>query len=334
MRKKLQQLHNEAAQKRFTTFIALLVVLLFVIGGSLQVQAEDTNTNGTHITGIESLPGCNEEYVRNAVISDNTFPDVKTKIFFLYNVKTGLLLNAGGYWGTHVSLKEYGMPLWIHIDKDKWIHLAQKFDSKESKEEGNYLEYETGKNPEEDNGVYIDRAYIYKGLISEKIVKRGWELEAVSGKTNTYRLYTYSTTSWSTNIYPSFDETKYYLIAAKKQGDVDKNCYAVKAGSADIAEGNDEWRFLSYQQILDLQDKNTGNIISSIDLTFRLQCPSFSRENAAMHNWKAYQYEEVARSDWAWSIITNLTLKTAMAQQPAAISRSAIHIPMISKTKR
>lgn len=182
------------------------------------------------------------------------------------------------------------MPLWIHIDKEGWIHLAQKFDSKESKEEGNYLEYETGKSPEEDNGVYIDRAYIYKGLISEKIVKRGWELEAVSGKTNTYRLYTHNNTSSFPNISPKFDETKYYLIAAKTQGDVDKNCYAVEAGSADIAKGNDEWRFLSYQQILDLQDKNTGNIISSIDLTFRLQCPGFSRENAAMHNWKAYQY--------------------------------------------
>lgn len=293
MRKKLQQLHNEAAQKRFTTFIALLVVLLFVIGGSLQVQAEDTNTNGTHIAGIESLTGCSKEDVRNAVISDNTFPeDDKSKIFFLYNVKTGLLLNAGGYWGTHVSLKEYGMPLWIHIDSEGWIHLAQKFDSKESKEEGNYLEYETGNKHSEDNGVYIDRAYIYKGLTGtlKNIIKRGWKLEAVSGKTNTYKLYTYSTTSWSTNIYPSFDETKYYLIAAKTQGDVDKNCYAVKAGSADIAEGNDEWRFLSYQQILDLQDKNTGNIISSIDLTFRLQCPGFSRENAAMSNWKAYQY--------------------------------------------
>lgn len=291
MRKKLQQLHNEAAQKRFTTFIALLVALLFVIGGSLQVQAEDTNTNGTHITGIESLTGCSKEDVRNAVIRDNTFPENdKNKIFFLYNVKTGLLLNAGGYWGTHVSLKEYGMPLWIHIDKEGWIHLAQKFDSKESKEEGNYLEYETGNSPEEDNGVYIDRAYIYKGLISEKIVKRGWELEAVSGKTNTYRLYTHNNTSSFPNISPKFDETKYYLIAAKTQGDVDKNCYAVEAGSADIAKGNDEWRFLSYQQILDLQDKNTGNIISSIDLTFRLQCPSFSRENAAMHNWKAYQY--------------------------------------------
>ena len=293
MRKKLQQLHNEAAQKRFTTFIALFVVLLFVIGGSLQVQAQDTNTNGTHITGIESLTGCSKEDVRNAVIRDNTFPENdKNKIFFLYNVKTGLLLNAGGYWGTHVSLTEYGMPLWIHIDEDKWIHLAQKFDSKESKEEGNYLEYETGNSPEEDNGVYIDRAYIYKGTtgLLNNIVKRGWELEAVSGKTNTYRLYTHSNTSKAPYTIPIFGKTKYYLIAAKTQGDVDKNCYAVKAGSADIAEGNDEWRFLSYQQILDLQDKNTGNIISSIDLTFRLQCPGFSRENAAMSNWKAYQY--------------------------------------------
>lgn len=281
MRKKLQQLHNEAAQKRFTTFIALLVMLLFVIGGSLQVQAEDNNTNGTPIVGIESLTGCSEDQVRAAKISDNTFPeDDKSKIFFLYNVKTGLLLNAGGYWGTHVSLKEYGMPLWIHIDEDKWIHLGQKFDSKDTDGEGNYLEYETGGSEPEDKGVYIDRAYIDKK--SKKIVKRGWELEAVTDKPYTYRLYTKSTTSIFGN--------KYYLIAAKTQGDVDKNCYAVKAGSKEIADDNDEWRFLSYQQILDLQDKNTGNIISSIDLTFRLQCPGFSRENAAMSNWKAYQY--------------------------------------------
>lgn len=293
MRKKLQQLHNEAAQKRFTTFIALLVMLLFAIGGSLQVQAQDANTNGTPIAGIESLTGCSEKQVRDAVSSGNTFPDNPKQIFFLYNVQTGLLLNAGGYWGTHVSLKEYGMPLWIHIDKDDWIHLAQEFDSKESKEEGNYLEYETGNSTEEDNGVYIDRAYIYKGLTGtlKNIVKRGWKLEAVSGKTNTYRLYTHSTTSWSTNTIPIFGKTVYYLIAAKTQGDVDRNCYVVEGNkNKEIAEGYDEWRFLSYQQILDLQDKNTDNIISSIDLTFRLQCPSFSRENAAMRNWKAYQY--------------------------------------------
>ena len=293
MRKKLQQQHNEAAQKRFTTFIALLVVLLFVIGGNLQIQAQDTNTNGTHIAGIESLTGCSEAQVRAAVIKDNTFPeDDKSKIFFLYNVKTGLLLNAGGYWGTHVSLKEYGMPLWIHIDSDSdsdgWIHLAQKFDDRNEAGEGNYLEYETGKKPSEDNGVYIDRAY----LNGTTIVRRGWKLEPVkdkdnTNKTNKYKLYTYSNSSTTD---ANFGTTKYYLIAAKTQGDVDKNCYAVRQGSTDIADDNDEWRFLSYQQIFDLQDKNTDNIISSIDLTFRLQCPSFSRENAAMRNWKAYQY--------------------------------------------
>lgn len=297
MRKKLQQLHNEAAQKRFTTFIALFVVLLFVIGGSLQVQAQDTNTNGTHIAGIESLTGCTEKQVKDAVISDNTFPeDDKSKIFFLYNVKTGLLLNAGGYWGTHVSLKEYGMPLWIHIDNDGWIHLAQKFDSKDKQGEGNYLEYETGRSNSADNGVFIDRAYLYTetnfwGSTTTTIVRRGWKMEPVKeeGKDNSYKykLYTYSNNSSES---ADFGTTKYYLIAAKTQGDVDKNCYAVEEGSQDIADGNDEWKFLSYQQIFELQDKNTDNIISSIDLTFRLQCPSFSRENAAMSNWKAYQY--------------------------------------------
>lgn len=293
MRKKLQQQHNEAAQKRITSVITFLVMLLFVIGGSIQVQAQDTNTNGTHIAGIESLTGCSKEDVKKAAISDNTFPEEdKSKIFFLYNVKTGLLLNAGGYWGTHVSLKEYGMPLWIHIDKNDWIHLAQKFDDRNGAGEGNYLEYETGKDNPADDGVYIDRAYLYTetgffGTTKTTIVRRGWKMEEVTGKTNTYKLYTYSNSS---NKSANFSTTKYYLIAAKTQGDVDKNCYAVEEGSQDIANGNDEWRFLSYQQIFELQDKNSTNIISSIDLTFRLQCPSFSRENAAMSNWKAYQY--------------------------------------------
>ena len=291
MRKKLQQQHSNTAQKWLFVFITFLAMFLFVIGGNLQIQAQDTNSNGTHIAGIESLTGCSEEQVRAANISDYTFPeDDKSKIFFLYNVKTGLLLNAGGYWGTHVSLKEYGMPLWIHIDSDNWIHLAQESDSKTSKGEGNYLEYETGKNNSADNGVYIDRAYIYKGLSSEKIIKRGWKLDAVAGKTNTYRLYTYRNTSLTPNAFPWFNTTKYYLIAAKTQGDVDKNCGAVAEGSTDITEGNDEWRFLSYQQIFELQENNSDNIITSIDLTFRLQCPGFSRENAAMSNWKAYQY--------------------------------------------
>lgn len=289
MRKQLQQQHNKAAQKRFTSVITFLVMLLFVIGGSsLQVQAEDTNTNGTPIAGIESLKGCNVDDVKKAAISDNTFPEEdKSKIFFLYNVKTGLLLNAGGYWGTHVSLKEYGMPLWIHIDSDKWIHLAQKFDkSGAASDEGNYLEYQSS-DKEFDNGVYVDRSY----LSGSTIVKRGWALEAVSGKskTNIYKLYTYLYSGSSFNT-----QTKYYLIAYAAQGDVDKNCGAAAETSYDYktakSDGSDEWKIITYKQIFELQENQSQTLTKSLDLTFRLQCPGFSRENGALSNWKTIKY--------------------------------------------
>ncbi len=287
MRKRLQQQqHNEAAQKRITSVITFLVMLLFVIGGSLQVQAQDTNSNGTHIAGIESLTGCNVDDVKKAAISDNTFPEEdKSKIFFLYNVKTGLLLNAGGYWGTHVSLKEYGMPLWIHIDKDKWIHLAQKFDkSGAGPEEGNYLEYQTS-DKEFDNGVYVDRSY----LSGSTIVKRGWALKAVFGKKNIYKLYTYLYSGSSFNT-----QTKYYLIAYAAQGDVDKNCGAAAETSNDYktakSDGSDEWKIITYKQIFELQENQSQTLTKSLDLTFRLQCPGFSRENGALSNWKTVKY--------------------------------------------
>lgn len=286
MRKKLQQKHSNTAQKRITSVITFLVMLLFVIGGSLQVQAEDTNTNGTHIAGIESLKGCSENDVKKAAISDNTFPENdKSKIFFLYNVKTGLLLNAGGYWGTHVSLKEFGMPLWIHKDKDEHIHFAQKFDkSGATSDEGNYLEYQSS-DKEFDNGVYVDRSY----LSGSTIVKRGWALEAVSDKNNIYKLYTYLYSGSSFNT-----QTKYYLIAYAAQGDVDKNCGAAAETSDDYktakSDGSDEWKIITYKQIFELQENQSQTLTKSLDLTFRLQCPGFSRENGALSNWKTIKY--------------------------------------------
>lgn len=86
------------------------------------------------------------------------------------------------------------MPLWIHIDEDKdkddkkgWIHLAQKFDSKDEDGEGNYLEYETGRSNSADNGVFIDRAFLYTNesgsTTTTTIIRRGWKMEAVEGKT-------------------------------------------------------------------------------------------------------------------------------------------------------
>ena len=272
-----------------TKLFAALAIITFMIAGSLHAQVQNDNLAAS-IDDLDKLIGCSEEQVKAAYIDNNTFPtDDKSKIFFLYNVKTGLLLNAGGYWGTHVSLKEFGMPLWIHKDKDEYIHFAQKFDkSGATSEEGNYLEYQyssTTSNKEFDNGVYIDRSY----LSGSTIVKRGWALEAVSGKTNIYKLYTYLYSGSSFNT-----QTKYYLIAYAAQGDVDKNCGAAAETSADYktakSDGSDKWKIITYKQIFELQENQSQTLTKSLDLTFRLQCPGFSRENGALSNWKTIKY--------------------------------------------
>lgn len=271
-----------------TKLFAALAIITFMIAGSLHAQVQNDNLAAS-IDNLDKLIGCSEAEVKSKAISDNTFPtDDKSAIFFLYNVKTGLLLNAGGYWGTHVSLKEFGMPLWIHKDKDEYIHFAQKFDKTgASSEEGNYLEYENKSaesNP--DQGVYVDRSY----LSGSTIVKRGWALEAVSGsKTKIYKLYTYLYSGSSFNT-----QTKYYLIAYAAQGDVDKNCGAAAETSDDYktakSDGSDEWKIITYKQIFELQENQSQTLTKSLDLTFRLQCPGFSRENGALSNWKTIKY--------------------------------------------
>lgn len=272
-----------------TKLFAALTIIIFMIVGCLHAQAQNDNLVAS-IDNLDKLIGCSKAEVKSKAISDNTFPtDDKSAIFFLYNVKTGLLLNAGGYWGTHVSLKEFGMPLWIHKDKDKdeYIHFAQKFDkSGAASGEGNYLEYENKSdesNP--DQGVYVDRSY----LSGRTIVKRGWGLEAVSGKFNIYKLYTYLYSGSSFNT-----QTKYYLIAYAAQGDVDKNCGAAAERSDDYktakSDGSDEWKIITYKQIFELQENQSQTLTKSLDLTFRLQCPGFSRENGALSNWKAVKY--------------------------------------------
>lgn len=271
-----------------TKLFAALAIITFMIAGCLHTQAQNNNLAAS-IDNLDKLTGCSEEQVIDAAISDNTFPtDDKSKIFFLYNVKTGLLLNAGGYWGTHVSLKEFGMPLWIHKDKDEYIHFAQNFDKTgASSEEGNYLEYENkGKESDPDQGVYVDRSYHNS---DNNVVKRGWALEPVSGKPYIYKLYTYLYSGNSFNT-----ETKYYLIAYANQGDVDKNCGGTAETSADYktakSDGSDEWKIITYKQIFELQENQSQTLTKSLDLTFRLQCPGFSRENGALSNWKAVKY--------------------------------------------
>lgn len=72
--------------------------------------------------------------------------------------------------------------------------------------------------------------------------------------------------------------------------DADRNCEAYAEDSIANYAGYDEWRFLSYQQILKLQEENADNLYDALELSFKLKCPGFSRGDNDISSWKTYNY--------------------------------------------
>ena len=276
----------------FAVFLAIFLLFGAVKGTKAQ------ESNGSAFDGLENLVGISADQMKidasNGKLGEFPTTD-KNKIFFLYNVKTGLLLNVGGYWGTHVSLQEYGMPLWVYADGDGWIHFQQDIDKQgvaSSNQEGCSLEYFWKEGYASTSiGVFVDRdIYKYKSSEDKTVIQRGWTIESIGDDKNTFRIYTYrrSENGYSKNT--SYD--KYYLSAAASQGDVDKNCGAFTTDDKDYySDEGSKWRIFSYQQLYDLQTNSIG-FKSSLDLSFKLECPGFNRDNGKLDNWTTAVYKK------------------------------------------
>lgn len=283
----------------FAVFLAIFLLFGAVKGTKAQ------ESNGSAFDGLENLVGISARdmanYAKNG--KHGTFPKDKSQIFFLYNVKTGLLLNVGGYWGTHVSLQEYGMPLSVYTDVDGWIHFQQDIDKQSaSSGEGCSLEYfykasNTG-NAAVNNGVFVDRdIYDTKKTV---IQQRGWTIESIGDDKKTFRIYTYrrSENGYSKNT--PYD--KYYLSAASSQGDVDKNCGAfLEKDKPNYSDEGSQWRIFSYEQLYNLQKSYIG-FKSSLDLSFKLECPGFNRDNGTLNNWKTAVYKDGATGSFRFGL--------------------------------
>ena len=140
-------------------------------------------------------------------------------------------------------------------------------------------------------GVFVDRD-IYKSSKDKTVIQRGWTIEPISGDAkNTFRIYTYRRSASGYSSHITYD--KYYLSAAASQGDVDKNCGAFLTNDKDYSDEGSQWRIFSYQQLYDLQ-KNSIGFKSSLDLSFKLECPGFSRDNGALDKWKTAVYKKGA----------------------------------------
>lgn len=255
--------------------------------------AINANAQTGVITGVDQLVGKTQDYLSRHNIefskdADLKFPTETDKHFFLYNVTTGRFLNVGGYWGTHASLKEYGEPLAIvnatYQDETGQDKTSMKLVMEMAGTEGKFVGWCGVPNKNDpDVGVFVDRK-------STDVV--GWQLELVDATKNTYRLYTYPHKTFNDKkIEWNFDK-KYYLCSNMGSVDVDVNCEAFSED--DIAQyrakGYDEWRFLSYDDIHNLQQGNADALDDALELSFKLKCPGFSRGDNDITSWNTYNY--------------------------------------------
>ena len=92
------------------TCVAKALAVFAVASIAIDANARTTNKQGV-ITGIDQLDGISQKELLEKAITFTTDKDLKFPTdskyhFFLYNVKTGRFLNAGGYWGTHASASQ------------------------------------------------------------------------------------------------------------------------------------------------------------------------------------------------------------------------------------
>lgn len=248
--------------------------------------------------GIEYLDGMSEDYIKGAVTTGSTLSDADPdKVFFLYNVKTGKFLNAGGYWGTHVSLKDYPLSLWAKKNDYKFFTGSIRYttqnliDFVQNLETGvgQYLGWMSGSDTDE--GVFIDRK-------QNEDTHYGWVFEPLNDGKNTYKIYTYATNE------PSSSTIKYYLCANKGDIDQDKNCGAFRESyiQTEKLTGYDTWRVLTMAQISALLKENSNLMTSALDLSYRLDCPGFSRGDKDIKVWKVRNFSEGTKGGWRFGL--------------------------------
>lgn len=262
--------------KRTCVAKALAVFAVASITTSSFAQTKET-TQSPVINGVEDFVGLTYEEVRNAAVAENTFPtDDKSKMLFFYNDKTGKFINVGGYWGTCVSLHDYGRAMWVNVSGSA-LHFAMDMNTSV----GKYMGYVHSGSTPKDNGVFVDRQ------ANDKIASSTWFIVPVEGdEKNTFKIYT--------EVYSNGSYEKMYLSANPDYNGTNLNCTVYK----NPTEGCDTWRIFTYAQIYEKQkDGIVDNMKNALELSFRLKCPGFERGDNDIKNWKTYNFKDQKQNE-------------------------------------
>ena len=251
------------------TCVAKALAVFAVASIAINANAQEVNAQGV-ITGIGSEKGKSLADLQDAIVENKDFTD-PAKVFFFYNVKTGKFLSAGGYWDTHVALKDYGKQICI-------VGSTKRLAMDITTAQGNFLAFsgdykDIGQNTKEgkDAGLFVDRG---------ESEAKGWTFTLVDEATNTFKIST--TGKYTTYIlgYPKVSNPNVYLCAAKDATVKGNNCEAYTEADlnkdAELAAGA-TWRVYSLADLIALQVKGIENMTAPLDLSFKLKSPGFPR---------------------------------------------------------
>lgn len=299
---------------------ALLAAVPFVASAQSAVATGDENTIATY-KGVEDLPGETFEELQAGITSDCSYGD-PTKVYFLYNVGTGKFLNMGGYWGVHVSMKDYPMPLWTRNGKSLNGTPSLNFKQNIATTEGSLMKWvNSGRNNTTDVGVFCDRKETggnngYDGWFFEEVADKG---------KNTYHIYTYSESSGNSDY--SEDDKLYLFAHPQGLGTADKNCGADKMENLLTAFPSDDynkWRVLTLQDIYNLQKENSDDLDGPLDLSFKLKCPGFERGRTDINEWKVFTSSAALGSYTRIGLEElNYKMDTKKSDEPVSLSRGS-----------
>lgn len=309
---------------------ALLAAAPFVASAESNVTTGGENSSATG-KGVDDLQGHTFEELKDGITSDCSFGD-PTKVYFLYNVGTGKFLNMGGYWGMHVSLKDYPMPLWtregtpLANTNSSVTTPSINFTQSIASSDGSLIKWvKSGANPTTDIGVFCDRPKIDKNNHSGY---DGWFFKKTTdskGK-DAYVIYTFTTPNPSAS---SETDGMYLTAFAEGQATADKNCgadtYAKLFTDDNTTSDYSKWRILTLQDFFDLLKESSENLKAPIDFTFYLKCPGFERGRTDINGWQTFTSSVAATGSYYRIGLQELNWKmdTKVSPDPVSLSRDS-----------
>ena len=305
---------------------ALLAAAPFVASAQSNVTTGGENSSATG-KGVDDLPGHTFEELKEKITSDCSFDD-PSKVFFLYNVGSGKFLNMGGYWGMHVALKDYPMPLWTRegtpLENSSVTTPSINFTQNIATTDGSLMKWvKSGTNPTADIGVFCDRP---KNDPKNHNGYDGWFFKETTdshGK-NAYEIYTFTTTNPSAS---SETDGMYLTAFDEGQATADKNCGADTYANLFTNSTTDDyskWRVLTLQDFYDLLKESSENLNAPIDFSFYLKCPGFERGRTDIDGWQTFTSSVATESYYRIGLQElNWKMDTKVSTEPVSLSRES-----------